>query len=285
MASLKYSSRTAKASAKISNKTFFVFIFRLELNCFYMKNILLSVVIPAYNEEKNIQTGVLDEVFDYLKKQDYSWEVLLVDDGSRDNTLQLLEEFSANHVGFTALREPHRGKAGTVIAGMLAAAGEIILFTDMDQATPINQIEKLLPRLRDGYDIAIGSRVGREGYPMIRMIMAYGFMALRTLILRLPYRDTQCGFKAFKREVAMEIFKRMKIFNDKMRTKGAAVTAGFDLEILYIARKLNLKVAEVQVVWHEKGIRREVSPLRDSWQGFRDLLKVRWNAISGKYKI
>ncbi|HEX6977583.1 MAG TPA: glycosyltransferase [Patescibacteria group bacterium] len=245
----------------------------------------LSVVIPAYNEVKNIQNGVLDEVNEYLKKQKYIWNVLLVDDGSTDETPTLLSSYAKSHKNFTFYEEPHRGKAGTVIAGMLKAEGEIILFSDMDQATPLREIEKFFPKFESGYDGVIGSRHGREGYPMVRKLMAYGFMILRKLILNLPYKDTQCGFKAFKKEKAHEIFKRMKVFNDTARIKGAAVNAGFDLEILYIARKLGLKVAEVPVDWHEKGLRKEVSPIKDSWDGFKGLIKVRINALSGKYQV
>ncbi len=247
--------------------------------------IYLSVVVPAYKEAKNIQARVLDEVYDYLKQQKYSWEVLLVDDGSPDNTLDLLKDFAKDYKNFKVLAEPHRGKAGTVIAGMLQAQGQIVLFTDMDQATPLHEIEKLLPKLENGFDVAIGSRSGREGYTLIRKTMAYGFMLLRALVLNLPYEDTQCGFKAFKNPVAKEIFKKLKVFNEKARTQGAAVTAGFDLEVLYLARKLGYKVAEVKVVWHEKGLRKEVRPLKDSWDGLRDLLKVRLNALMGKYKV
>ena len=248
-----------------------------------MKMIKLSVVIPAYNEVKSLQKGVLDEVFEYLSQQKFAWEVLLVDDGSTDSTLRLLKNFAAKHNGFRVLAEPHRGKGGTVIAGVLKAKGDIVLFADMDQATPIGEVEKFLPKFNEGYDIVIASRVGREGAPIIRKLMAYGFAVLRTLVLRLPYRDTQCGFKAFRREAAQKIFKRMKIFNEKHVSKGAGVTAGFDLEILYIARKLKLKVAEVKVTWHHKESER-INPLRDSWEGLRDLIKVRINALQGKYK-
>jgi len=249
-----------------------------------MKMIKLSVVIPAYNEVKSLQKGVLNEVFDYLSQQKFAWEVLLVDDGSTDATLRLLKNFAAKHNGFRVSAEPHRGKGGTVIAGVLKAKGDIVLFADMDQATPIGEVEKFLPKFNEGYDIVIASRVGREGAPIIRKLMAYGFAVLRTLVLRLPYRDTQCGFKAFRREAAQKIFKRMKIFNEKHVSKGAGVTAGFDLEILYIARKLKLKVAEVKVTWHHKESER-INPLRDSWEGLRDLIKVRINALMGRYRL
>jgi len=244
----------------------------------------LSVVIPAFNEKTNIKNGSLEVVNNFLTKKKFSWEVLVVDDGSSDNTVGLVEKFAKKHSGFKVLKEPHRGKGGTVIAGVLAAKGEIILFTDMDQATPINQIDKFIPKFNEGYDIVIGSRSGRKGAPLLRKAMAYGFAFLRTLILRLLYRDTQCGFKAFKKDAAQEIFKRMKIFSEKAKIKEAGVTAGFDLELLYIARKLKLKVAEVPVVWHHKSTER-ISAVKDSWQGLRDMIRVRINALLGKYRV
>ena len=243
-----------------------------------------SIVIPAYNEEANVRRGVLEIIWKYLKKQKYSWEVLVVDDGSDDNTVKLAMDFAKKHKEFRVLREPHRGKGGTVVAGMLAAKGEIVLFTDMDQATPINQIEKFIPKFKEGYDVVIGSRASRKGAPLMRKIMAYGFMFLRTVILRLPYKDTQCGFKAFRREAARKIFKRMKIFSEETRTHGASVAAGFDLEILYVARKLKLKVAEVPIEWHhQEGTK--VNPIKDSWEGLRDLMRVRINAFLGRYNL
>lgn len=249
-----------------------------------MKMIKLSVVIPAYNEAKSLKKGVLNEVFYYLSKRNYPWEVLLVDDGSTDQTLKLLGNFAAKHKEFRVLAEPHRGKGGTIIAGMFKARGDIVLFADMDQATPINQIERVLPKFKEGYDIVIGSRKGREGAPLIRKAMAYGFSLLRLLVLRLPYRDTQCGFKAFNKEAARKIFKRMKIFSERTRASGSSVSAGFDLEILYLARKLKLRVKEVPIIWHhQEGTK--VNPLKDSWEGLRDLLKVRINAILGRYKL
>lgn len=244
----------------------------------------LSIVIPAYNEGKNLKKGVLDEVWSYLQKQNYSWEVLLVDDKSTDDTVKKLKNFALNHKGFRVLEERHRGKGGTVIAGVLASSGDIVLFTDMDQATPLPEIEKFWSKFEEGYDIVIGSRHGRKGAPLIRKLMAWGFSILRTIVLRLPYKDTQCGFKAFKKEAAQKIFEKMKVYNDKVVAEGAAVTAGFDLEILYIARKLKLKVVEVPVNWVHKDTER-INPIKDSYEGLIDLFKVRINALMGKYKI
>jgi len=246
--------------------------------------IKLSVVIPAYNEESNIKLGVLESISKYLSEQKFDWEVLIVDDGSTDSTVLAAEKFSKIHPGFRVLKEPHRGKGGTVIAGMLAAKGEKILFTDMDQAAPITELDKFFPKFENGYDIVIGSRTGRKGAPLVRKIMAYGFTFLRLIILRLPYKDTQCGFKGFTKSASEKIFKRMQVYGNRERARGAAVTAGFDLELLYIARKLGLKVAEVPVVWHHKATER-INPIKDSWEGLTDLLRVRINALKGKYKM
>jgi len=244
----------------------------------------LSVIIPAFNEEYNLRTGVLDSVYDYLQEQKYSWEILFVDDGSTDSTLRIAEDFARKHGNFFVLKEPHRGKGGTVIAGILKAKGEIILFTDADQATPIDQLEKVLPKFSSGFDVVIGSRHGREGAPLVRKIMASGFSLLRLLVLRLPFKDTQCGFKAFTSFSAREIFKRLKLFSAERGNVGASVTAGFDLEILYVARKLGYKIAEIPVDWHHKE-GTKVDPIKDSIEGLRGLIMVRLNALRGKYKV
>jgi len=252
-----------------------------------MKRPFLSIVIPAYNEVGNLKRKVLDDVYSYLSKQSYTWEILVVDDGSTDKTREMVKTFIGRKKNIRLLSEPHRGKGGTVIAGMLAATSEIIVFTDMDQATPIHQLEKILPKFSEGYDVAIGSRNGRDGAGWKRKIMAYGFMILRTVVLRLPFNDTQCGFKGFTRKASSEIFKRMQLFNDKRVEAGSAVTAGFDLELLFIARKLKFKIAEVPVTWKDVGDRGGfgVNPIKDSWDGLKDLIGVRVNAMKGKYNI
>jgi glycosyltransferase involved in cell wall biosynthesis len=243
----------------------------------------LSIVIPAYNEIKNIREKCLDEVWQYLKTVDYSWEVILVDDKSTDETLTELTKFAGEHKGFRVSPQPHRGKGGTVIAGVLESTGDIVLFTDLDQATPLPEIEKFFPEFEKGKDIVIGVRDGRKGAPLIRKIMAWGFSVLGTLILNLNYKDTQCGFKAFRQKAARDIFKKMKVYNEKTIAAGAAVTAGFDLEVLYIARKLGYKVAQVPVIWNHKDTER-INPIKDSLDGLRDLFKVRINTLRGMYK-
>lgn len=250
-----------------------------------MKKPFLSVVIPAYNEEINLKRGVLDSVYEYLKDKDFTWEVIISNDASKDNTSQIVKRYTKKYPNFRLIDQPiNLGKGGNVISGMSNANGEYVLFTDMDQSTPIDQFDKFLPYFNKGVDIVIGSRAGRPGQSPIRKLMAYGFATLRNIILRLPYKDTQCGFKAFKSEAVKSIIPKMKVFGSRQKSAKGSVTAGFDLEILYIARKLKLKVAEVPVEWYEYGERKAVNPIKDSYEGLRDLIKVRLNAIQGKYK-
>lgn len=249
-----------------------------------MKSLDLSVVIPAYNEETNIRLGALDKVLRYLERQDYKWEVLLVDDGSTDGTAKLLDAFAKGNPGVRVMHNPHQGKAATVIGGMLASNGEIVLFSDLDQATPMHELEKILPWFARGFDVVIGSRNSRrEGAPLTRVVMARGFMILRSLILGLKgITDTQCGFKAFRKKAAHDIFGKLMLYGTNREVTGSMVSAGFDVETLFIATKLGYKIKEVSVEWHYVETRR-VSTLKDSWQGFADILQIRRNAMQGKY--
>lgn len=243
----------------------------------------MSIVVPCYNEEKNLRKNLLSSVARYLQKQKYSYEVLVVDDGSSDQSVNLIEDFVKENPDFILVKNPHQGKAGTVIAGMLKAKGKYVLFSDLDQSTPINELEKILPWLKN-YEVVIGSRSGeRKGAPLVRLIIARGFMVLRTLILGLSgITDTQCGFKAFRREVAQKIFGQLKLYGKQKTISGAMVTAGFDIEVLFLAKKLGYKIKEVPVDWHYVDTRR-VSPIKDSWQGFWDLVKIRLNDLRGFY--
>lgn len=249
-----------------------------------MKDISITIVIPAYNEETNIRLGALEKVARYLDHQRYTWEVLVVNDGSTDGTRALIEEFIKANKGFFLINNPHQGKAATVITGVMAAKGSYVLFSDLDQATPLKELEKLLPFMEDGADVVIGSRKEkREGAPLLRLIMARGFMLLRTLFLGLRgIRDTQCGFKIFKKSAAVEIFRRLSLYGTMKTVSGPRVTAGFDIEVLFVAKRLGYTIKEVPVEWHYVETRR-VNPVKDSWQAFMDILTIRWNAWKGLY--
>ncbi len=247
-------------------------------------NVFLSVVIPCYNEEENLRLEVLSKVANFLEKQKYSWEVIVVDDGSTDKSVSLIEQFIVNHSEFSLLKNSHQGKAATVITGLLRALGDVILFTDMDQATPIEEVNKLLPLFNQGCDIAVGSRAGkRTGAPLSRLIMARGFMLLRNLVLGLPVSDTQCGFKAFRHDLAKRLVKKVKLYKGKKRIVGSHVTAGFDVEFLFLAKKMGYKIKEVPVKWLYVETRR-VNPIKDSWEGFLDLIKIKFNDLRGVYR-
>ncbi len=244
----------------------------------------LSVVIPCYNEEQNIRLGVLDKVARYLEKQVYTWEVVIVDDGSGDESRTLIKQFIKNNNKFILVENPHQGKAGTVVTGMLQAQGEYVLFTDLDQATPIDQIEKLLPWINKGFDVIIGSRQKRRaGAPLLRRLMGPGFMLIRNIILGLgDIEDTQCGFKLFSKEAGQKIFSSLKLYGKQHEVRGSRVTAGFDVEVLFVAQKFGYKIKEVSVDWHYVDTRR-VSPLMDSLDGLVDILKIRFYSLRGKY--
>lgn len=248
------------------------------------KNIFISIVIPAYNEEINIRLGALDKVMRYLEKQKYEWEGIFVNDGSNDATMELLERFVKQNKGFRLINNPHQGKAATVISGMLAAEGEFVLFSDLDQATPLSEVEKLLPFFDKGFDVVIGSRSSkREGAPLMRLVMARGFMFLRSMFLGLKgISDTQCGFKIFRKEVARAIFSKLHLYGKGQTVSGSMVTAGFDIEVLYVAKILGYKIKEVPVEWHYVETRR-VNPIKDSFQALSDIVAIRTNAARGVY--
>lgn len=250
-----------------------------------MKQPNVSIVIPAYNEETNIRLGALEKVARYVDEKPGSFEVIIVNDGSTDKTHALVVDFIRKNPKFRAIDNPHQGKAATVITGVLNAKGDIVLFTDLDQATPIREIEKILPWFERGYDVVIGSRRGvREGAPLLRRAMARGFMLLRTVILGLRgISDTQCGFKAFRKGVAQNIFQRLSLYGRKRIANGSKVSAGFDVEVLFLAKRMGYKIKEVPVEWHYVETRR-VNPLKDSWDGFLDIVQIRIQAWKGAYQ-
>ncbi len=249
-----------------------------------MQKISLSVVIPSYNEMANLQKGTLDKVKRYLDEQSYVYEVIVVDDGSNDGSREFVKKFTSANKPFKLIENNHTGKAGAVTAGMLAASGDYILFTDMDQATPIEEIKKMIDHLKEGSDIVIGSRSERKGAPLSRKIMSRSAILLRKILVGLPeIEDTQCGFKVFKKKAAKDIFTKIKkVHNGFKEIKGSAVTSGFDVELLYLSKKANYSIKEVPVRWLYVETRR-VNPINDSINGVKDLLKIRYNISKGIY--
>jgi dolichyl-phosphate beta-glucosyltransferase len=247
----------------------------------------LSVVIPAYNEEKAIRAGKLERVAVWLRSQPYETELILVDDQSQDDTARLAEEAlaQANAPAGRVLRIRHAGKAAAVIAGIRAASGERVLFTDMDQATPISEAPRLLHSLETGYQIAAGSRgVVRAGAPLGRYLLSWGQVLLKTVLLRLRITDTQCGFKAFDRQAALEIIEHLVVYDPaRLGTlHGPSVTSGFDVEFLYVGQRLGYRIREVPVKWHYQDTRR-VNLLRDARRGFLDLFKIVLARVKRQY--
>ncbi len=252
-----------------------------------MKEIYLSVVIPCYDEMANLQKGVLDKVQHFLDRKKVAYEVIIADDGSTDGSVAFIEKFISENPYFTLIKNPHYGKAGAVTTGMLKATGKYRLFTDMDQATPIEEINTLLPYLESGkYDIAIGSRsTFRKGAPGIRLFISRSAIILRKMLVGIPeITDTQCGFKLFTGDAADTVFTKLtKIKNGFTKIKGTAITFGSDIEILYLAKKSRYKIKEVPVNWLHVETRR-VNPVRDALQGVKDLIKIKKNVLAGKYK-
>lgn len=249
------------------------------------KKVDLTVVIPSYDEMANLQKGVLDKVKSFLDKKKFDYEVLVVDDGSKDGSEEFVEKFSRDNKTFSLIKNPHLGKAGAVTTGMLRAKGEYVLFTDMDQATPIEEIDKLLPFFDKGFDIVIGSRHGRKGAPWTRRLMAKGMMVLRTAIVGLKgIKDTQCGFKIFQNEAGRKVFQKMyDLHQGYQRVSGSSVAAGFDVEMLLLAQMMGYKIKEVPVEWLYVETRR-VSPVKDSLDAFSYLMRIRLNKMKGIYK-
>lgn len=242
----------------------------------------LSVVIPSYNESENLKKGVLEEVGNYLDKGRLDYEVIVVDDGSTDDSVYFFKKYISKNNRFKLIENSHGGKAMAVMTGMEEAKGEIVFFTDMDQATPIDQIEKFIPKFDSGFDIVIGSRHGRKGAPFFRKMAAWGFSVLQSIILGLPFSDTQCGFKAFTKIAIDKIIPKIKGEWGVLHFKGGAVNAGFDVELLYLAKKYGFKTAEVDVEWKYVDTER-VQVIKDAAAAIYDMFRIRINDLGGKY--
>jgi glycosyltransferase involved in cell wall biosynthesis len=236
-----------------------------------------SIIVPAYNESARIG-GTLERILQHLKDQKWNAEIIVVNDGSRDDTTDVVGRFVTEHREVRLIENPgNQGKGYAVRNGMLNARGKVLLFTDADLSSPISEAAKLFAALEKGADLAMGSRwldptLQFQRQSLKRQLMSRAYNLFIRVVLTFPYRDTQCGFKAFTRSAAEMIFPLQRIKR-----------WGFDAEILYLAHRMKLRVAEVPVAWgHDE--RSKIHPWRDGFYMGLDTLKVRWYALAGGYK-
>lgn len=239
----------------------------------------LSVVIPAYNEENRI-TRTLQDVDHYLEKQNYEYEIIVVDNGSNDKTTEVVKHLQTTTVQNARILEqlpvaPGNNKGNAVKKGIMAAAGEYVVFMDADNATPISEIEKFWPYLEQGFEVVIGSRyvdpkTVKIKQPWYRIVLSRLSNLLIQIVLIPHIKDTQAGFKAFRTDAAKQIFSQLTIYR-----------WSFDMELLAIALKLSYRIKEVPVSWEEHGGGHV--PLRAFIQSFFDLFYIKWNSLRGKY--
>ena len=236
-----------------------------------------SIVIPAFNESARIP-ATLESVLDCIRTQGWDAEVIVVNDGSTDTTAAVVKAFAQRAPEIRLIENPgNRGKGYSVRAGMLAAQGEVALFTDADLSSPIAEAERLFAAIDAGAAIAIGSRWLESGrqtqrQPLYRQFFGRCFNAVTRAVMRLPFADTQCGLKAFTREAAQAVFQLQTIER-----------WGFDPEILFIALRLGFRVVEVPVSWAHDD-RSRISYLRDGVRMLEEIAQIRWNSLTGRYR-
>jgi glycosyltransferase involved in cell wall biosynthesis len=236
----------------------------------------LSIVIPAYNECMRIE-GTLARVLECVDARQWDAEILVVDDGSTDDTVAIVQRWMSRHARLHLVKNPgNRGKGYSVRNGLLQSAGDIVMFTDADLSAPIEEAERLLSAIDAGADVAIGSRwLDKQKQtvhqPLYRRFFGRCFNWVTRKVIGLPFKDTQCGFKAFRRDAAQTIFRLQTIER-----------WGFDPEILFIARKLKYSIVEVPVTWgHDE--RSRISYLKDGLKMLEEMAEIRANSLRGRY--
>lgn len=238
------------------------------------QNIYLSIIIPAYNEEHRI-VKTLNVIDRFFENQNYSYEIIIVNDGSSDKTVEIVKNLKIKNL-IIIDNKKNRGKGYAVNSGVKAAAGKYILFTDSDNSTPIEELKKILPYITQ-FQVIIGSRYLEESKIKIKQSFPRVFLGrmgnLAAQILLLPgISDTQCGFKLFEARAAKEIFTKQTIWR-----------WGFDMEILKVARDLGYKIKEVPVVWRNDN-RSKIQSSSVFAKTFLELIKISFNSWGGKYK-
>ncbi|GAB4520985.1 MAG: glycosyltransferase family 2 protein [Anaerolineales bacterium] len=234
----------------------------------------LSIVIPAHNEENRLP-ATLQQVVDFVTRQPYACEVLVVENGSRDRTWEILQTFTGRYPFVHGLQEQVPGKGLAVRRGMLAARGAYRFMCDADLSMPVSEILRFLPPAQSDYDLAIGSREApgaiRYNEPAYRHWGGRVINGLIRLLVLPGMQDTQCGFKCFRAEVAADLFGCQRI-------PGWA----FDIEVLYIARRRGYRIVEIPIPWHYNP-ESKLNIFNDTLQMLRDILRIRRNARLGYY--
>ncbi len=236
-----------------------------------------SVVIPAYNESQRIGES-LEQILAHLARENWVAEVIVVNDGSRDDTAEIVRQYARRNSAVRLVQNPGNcGKGYSVRHGMMEARGDVLLFSDADLSSPIEEADKLFAAIDAGADVAIGSRwlqaeLQSERQPLYRQVFGRMFNWLLRLFLGLRYKDTQCGFKAFSRRAAQAVFPRQRIER-----------WAFDPELLFLARKFGLVTREVPVCWAHDD-RSKIHPLKDGLKMFTEIVRVRWYDLTGKYE-
>lgn len=244
----------------------------------------LSVILPSYNEMKNIRRGALEEVYQFLQDYERPWELVFSDDGSSDGTIEELQKMAQKDNRIKVILNQHKGKGPTVKSGMLQASGNWRLFTDFDQSTPLREVRKLLKYTTE-YKVIFGSReitgAKREKEPFYRHLMGRGFNFIVQLLAVPGIQDSQCGFKLFSEEATELLFRNLYIYSGQNERQDA-FTGAFDVELLYLAKKYGFAMKEVPILWKHFQTNR-VSPIRDSVLMFADILRIKMADLSGKY--
>ena len=241
-----------------------------------MSHPALSIVIPAYNECARIE-GTLERVMSCVRERGWDAEVLVVDDGSTDETVAVVQRWMETRDRLHLVKNAgNRGKGYSVRNGLLQAAGDVVMFTDADLSAPMEEAERLVAAIEEGADVAIGSRwLDKQKQtvhqPLYRRFFGRCFNKVTKVVIGLPFQDTQCGFKAFRRDAAQTIFRLQTIER-----------WGFDPEILFIARKLKYRIVEVPVTWgHDE--RSRMSYLKDGMKMLEEMAQIRANSLRGRY--
>ena len=246
----------------------------------------ISLILPCYNETANIQKGALDKVGNFTKNNSYFGEVIIVDDGSTDDSKKTIKEkYLPLFPKFQLIENKHSGKAFAIIGGIQKATGDYIMFCDMDLATPIEEAGQLIKAANGGSEIIIGSRNSRrEGAPFTRKLMALGMIFIREYFITLRgIKDTQCGFKLFQTAAARNIIQKLLVFKKHHAVSGSSVSAGFDLEFLFLAKKLGYKITEIAVTWKHVETK-NVTFIKSSMDSLKDILLIKYYDATHRYK-